>query len=353
MLCVVDEKEFMTNLNQNSSDQRKADHIALTELAQTKASSVDSRFDYEPLFSAHPTQDEWKRPTEFLGKTLQAPLWISSMTGGTKEALTINKNLAQVAREFGLGFGLGSCRSLLESNDRLGDFDFRSVIGDELPFYANLGIAQIEQLQTKKETSKIHGLIEKLKVDGLIIHINPLQEWFQPEGDRYQKPALETIESLLSEVSFPVIVKEVGQGMGPRSLKALMKLPLAAIDFGAFGGTNFSKMELLRDVSDENHREDGLQFVGHTAGEMLSHVNQILDSNEQGIKCRSFIISGGIRSALQGHELVSSCLGNAVYAQAKPFLDHARVGIEDLRKFVLDQLLELEMAKRFLEIRAN
>ncbi len=353
MLCVVLEKEFMTNIIQNSSDQRKADHIALTEKAQTMASMVDSRFDYEPLFSTHPSSDEWQRPTQFLGKTLKAPLWISSMTGGTKEALTINRNLAQVASEFGLGFGLGSCRSLLDSNDRLSDFNFREIIGEELPFYANLGVAQVEQLQAKAETQKIQALVEKLKVDGLIIHINPLQEWFQPEGDRYTRPALETISKFLDEVSFPVIVKEVGQGMGPRSLLALMKLPLAAIDFGAFGGTNFSRMELLRDLSTENDREDGLQFVGHTASEMLSHVNQILDSKNSDLKCRSFIVSGGIRSAMQGHELISKCQGNAVYAQAKPFLDHARVGMDDLRSFVLQQLLELEMAKRFLEIRAN
>src|SRR5690606_7709496 len=112
-------------------------------------------------------------------------LWISSMTGGTKEALQINRNLAQAANEFGLGFGLGSCRSLLTENTRFHEFDLRSMIGDELPFFANLGVAQVEELIAKKELNRLHDMVEKLRADGLIIHINPLQEWFQPEGDRF------------------------------------------------------------------------------------------------------------------------------------------------------------------------
>lgn len=341
----------MTKPNQNSSDQRKADHIALTDHAQTGEQTIDQRFDYEPLFSAHPKADEWRRPIHFLGKQLQAPLWISSMTGGTQEAAKINHNLARVAKEFGLGFGLGSCRSLLDSNERITDFDFRSTLGEELPFYGNLGLAQVEQLQDEKNEQKIHNMVERLQVDGLIIHLNPLQEWFQPEGDRYTRSPLETIKRFVECAAYPVIVKEVGQGMGPKTLEALMQLPLKAIEFGAYGGTNFSQMERLRGISACNNGEEGLQFVGHTASEMLTHVNRILVSKNVSIRCRSFIISGGIRSALQAHSLLSRCTGEAVYAQAKPFLDHARGDYERLRKFVLDQLLELEMTRRFLSVR--
>lgn len=341
----------MTTTIDHNAEGRKADHIALTSQAQTTHELRDLRFDYEPLFATHPTLDEWQRPTQFLGKTLKAPLWISSMTGGTKEAATINTNLAKVAAEFGLGFGLGSCRSLLESDSRLGDFNQREILGDELPLYANLGVAQVEQLQLAKATDKIHGMVEKLRADGLIIHINPLQEWFQPEGDRYQRSPLETITEFVAESPYKVIVKEVGQGFGPRSLKALMQLDLAAIEFGAFGGTNFAQMERLRDVSDQYHGEEGLQFVGHTAAQMLTECNQIMAQNDQAVKCRSFIISGGVRSPLTAQYLLDKCQGNAVYAQAKPFLDHARGDYKQLRQFVLSQLLELEMVRRFLKAR--
>ncbi|MBH48374.1 MAG: type 2 isopentenyl-diphosphate Delta-isomerase [Halobacteriovorax sp.] len=351
MLCVVSEEGIMNKENQSTATARKADHLALTNSAQTGVENLDQRFDYEPLFESHPVVDDWVKPITFLGKRLKAPLWISSMTGGTREAKTINTNLAKVAKEFGLGFGLGSCRSLLDSNDRFEDFNFRPLLGEETPFYANLGIAQVEQTLAAGEVAKIHSMVERLQVDGLIIHINPLQEWFQPEGDRLKKSPLETLQAFLTQAKYPVIVKEVGQGFGPRSLKALMQLPLAAIEFGAFGGTNFSQMERLRDVTNCNDGVHGLQFVGHTAAEMLTHVNQIIDTLGEATKCRSFIISGGIRSALSGYELITQCRAEAVYAQAKPFLDHARGDYETLQKFVLEQVLELEMARRFLTVR--
>lgn len=342
----------MNTENQTTVNKRKADHLALTNSAQTGAQDLDTRFDYEPLFAAHPVGDDWIKPVSFLGKTLKAPLWISSMTGGTIEAKTINTNLAKAAKEFGLGFGLGSCRSLLDSSERFEDFNFRPLLGEETPFYANLGIAQVEQTLAAGEVDKIHNMVERLQVDGLIIHINPLQEWFQPEGDRLKVSPLETLKAFMKHTRYPIIVKEVGQGFGPKSLEALMKLPLAAIEFGAFGGTNFSRMEQLRDITSCNDGDHGLQFVGHTAAEMLTHVNRIIDTFGAAIQCRSFIVSGGIRSALSGYELITQCRADAVYAQAKPFLDHARGDYKTLQKFVLEQVLELEMARRFLSVRS-
>src|SRR5690606_23692016 len=110
---------------------------------------------------------------------------------------------------------------------------------------------------------------------GLIVHVNPLQAWLQPEGDFINKAPLETITELLTHFQYPVIVKEVGQGFGPASLKALLELPLAAIDLAANGGTNFSKLELLR--ADNLHKETygSLMNIGHTAEEMLGWLNQM------------------------------------------------------------------------------
>ena len=182
----------------------------------------------------------------FLGKELGAPMWVSSMTGGTFAARKINTNLARVCHDFRMGMGLGSCRSLLDSNASLPDFDMRDIIGDDLPLYANLGISQVEQLLENNQEDKIRVLVDKLRADGLIVHVNPLQEYFQPGGDRLKNAPIISIRRLLDVVSFPVIVKEVGQGMGPASLRELIRLPLAAIEFAAFGGTNFSKLEMLR-----------------------------------------------------------------------------------------------------------
>ncbi|NTV84971.1 MAG: isopentenyl-diphosphate delta-isomerase, partial [Bacteroidales bacterium] len=159
---------------------RKKDHIELAFNAKTGKEEIDRRFFYEPMMAKHPAAG--LAPFTFLGKTLRAPIWVSSMTGGTKLAGHINHNLAKVCREFGLGMGLGSCRPILDNEEHFEDFDMRGIIGDDLPFYANLGIAQLEEMVLKDDISPVNRLIERLRADGLIIHVNPLQEWLQPEG---------------------------------------------------------------------------------------------------------------------------------------------------------------------------
>ena len=225
-------------------EDRKKDHINLALTNRTGAIEKDTRFIYEPLLSGHTIPQ--LPQVELAGKTMKTPLWISSMTGGSGIARHINTNLAMVAGEFGLGMGLGSCRILLESEKHLPDFDMRSVIGEEQPFWANLGIAQLEQMVEKGTLNEVTDMVNLLRCDGLIIHVNPLQEWFQAEGDRLKHPPLEVMKEVMAQLSMPLIVKEVGQGMGSESLRALMELPLAAIEFAAFGGTNFARVEMMR-----------------------------------------------------------------------------------------------------------
>ncbi|MGB1216306.1 MAG: isopentenyl-diphosphate delta-isomerase, partial [Saprospiraceae bacterium] len=175
----------------NAAD-RKKDHINLAFQSQIAQGTLDERFYYEPLLAAHPERGSLPK-IRFLGKDMKAPLWVSSMTGGTLVANTINHNLARACGEFGMGMGLGSCRQLLRSDEYLKDFSVRHLMGDNLPLYANLGIAQLEQLLEKGETFLVDNLLEKLQADGLIVHVNPLQEWLQPEGDRFKYPPIETI----------------------------------------------------------------------------------------------------------------------------------------------------------------
>ena len=287
----------------------------------------------------------------FLGKTMQVPMWVSSMTGGTEMARTINKNLARACGEFGMGMGLGSCRALLYSDERIEDFDVRQFMGDGLPLFANLGIAQLEQLIDKGELQRVRQLVDKLQADGLIIHINPLQEWLQPEGDRYDKSPLETITTFMEKVDVPVIVKEVGQGMGYQSLKALMQLPLSAIDFAANGGTNFARLEMQRGDASKANIYEQLAFVGHSAEEMVAIYNQLLDELGDKVKCRQVIISGGVKNFLDGYYLINKIKTNAVYGQASGFLRHARGNYEELRAYVRSQVEGLELANAFLSVK--
>ena len=134
-------------------EERKKSHIDLAFSAQTHPDEMDNRFVYEPLLSAHPSK--FKKEFTFLGKQFFVPFWVSSMTGGTKLAGTINRNLARACNEFGFGMGLGSCRILFDKEEAFKDFDMRSIIGDDQAFFANLGICQLEELIATGKTSNI------------------------------------------------------------------------------------------------------------------------------------------------------------------------------------------------------
>jgi isopentenyl-diphosphate delta-isomerase len=327
---------------------RKKDHIDLAFRSKTGMESIDHRFNYEPLISAHP--DFTSEPFDFLGKRMEVPLWISSMTGGTDAARHINRNLARACHEFGMGMGLGSCRPLLESDRFFDDFDLRELIGEEAPFFANLGVAQIEKSIKNGSIGRILEMVGRLRADGLIIHVNPLQEWLQPEGDRFSRPPIDTIRVFLSQVDIPVIVKEVGQGMGPESLKLLLELPLAAIDFGAFGGTNFAQLELLRSPETKKGFYGPVARLGHDAEEMIHLVNGWVES---GIHCRCghIIVSGGIKDFLDGYYLISQSKLPAIYGQASTFLKYAQGPYEQLGEFVTSQIMGLKLAKAYLKLK--
>lgn len=330
---------------------RKQDHIELAFQSQIDLATLDKRFYYEPLLAGHPKEGD-EEPFEFLGKTMRFPLWVSSMTGGTEYANRINHNLAKAAKEFGFGMGLGSCRSLLTSDEYLPDFDVRAIIGDELPLYANLGIAQIEQLLDENKTNLITVLLDKLKADGLIIHVNPFQEWLQPEGDQFKYPPIETIQRMLDQ--FPetnFIVKEVGQGMGAKSLKALLQLPLTAIDFAANGGTNFAKLELHRSDSQFHANYTKLANIGHSAIEMVDMTNQLVETLGTDVLCQQIIVSGGIQDFLDGHYCINKLTLPAIYGQASAFLKYARGAYEPLQEYVAAQVEGLKLARNFLTVK--
>lgn len=340
---------IQVNADDPTAVSRKKDHIELAFRSRVAAGELDGRFFYEPMLAAHP-KPGCLPPTPFAGKSLRNPLWVSSMTGGTELARVINRNLARACAEFGMGMGLGSCRQLLFSDEHLADFDVRDLLGAE-PLFANLGVAQVERLLEKNELWRISALLEKLRADGLIVHVNPLQEAMQPEGDEFQKPPLDTVRRLLDVVDTPLIVKEVGQGFGPESLRALLQLPLAGIEFAAAGGTNFARLELLR--SDPRRQEvfEKVAAVGHTAAEMMGWLPSLVA--ELGERClvKNIIASGGVRDFLDGYFLLQKSPLPTVYGQASGFLKHAQGDYEDLQQFVAAQVRGLELAFAFLRIR--
>ncbi len=325
---------------------RKLEHIKLALESQTTLAEQDLRFNYEPLLSAHPENPDLG--VQFLGKMMRTPIWVSSMTGGTGISRIINGNIARACREFGMGMGLGSCRKILFDRTDWADFNFRDEIGDQ-PFWANLGIAQLEELLASKDIQAVVDLVGELRADGLIVHVNPLQEWFQPEGNRLKQPPLQTIQQLLDQVSLKLIVKEVGQGFGPESLRQLLSLPIEAIEFGAYGGTNFSKLEMFRDNPQRLETSLPFAFVGESASQMINSVNQILKENPNTV-CRQLIISGGIQNALDGYYLTSKSQLPAIFGMASGVLKHASESYESLAGFLRNQVQMLSLARAYLKI---
>jgi isopentenyl-diphosphate delta-isomerase len=177
-----------------------------------------------------------------------------------------------------------------------------------------------------------------------------LQEWFQIEGDKLQYPPIETIKKFIDKTDIPLIVKEVGQGFGPGSISALLKLPLAAIEFGAFGGTNFSKLELIRNSSQFKEIYEPFTKVGADASQMLDAVNSIVNS-EKITGCNQIIISGGINSFLDGYYLLQKSLLPAIYGQASSMLKFAEEDYSHLQSYVSHQIKGLELAYAYLRIK--
>lgn len=333
----------------SKTSERKTDHLDFAIKSQESSLNVDNRFMYEPMLGNISDVD---LSMNFLDTVFEAPIWISSMTGGTDKAAIINKNLAKVCSQFGLGMGLGSCRQLLDDNTHLEDFKIRKYINNR-PLYANLGIAQIEQLIKSNKTEKINELLKKLEVDGLIVHVNPIQEFTQPEGDLLLERPIDTIKKLIEKTNFKIIVKEVGQGMGYESIKELLKLPIEAVDFAAFGGTNFAKLELLRNTSKSNHQYNAFINIGHTADEMVEFVNNIKEDTEVEKKCTQIIISGGIKSFLDGYYYKEKISLPSIYGMASEFLKYANGEYEALEEYVSKHIEGLRMAKAYLKIKKN
>ena len=328
--------------------ERKREHIELASRSQLPEWTNDRRFYYEPMLASHTSPI--LKAVNFLPGKMQFPLWVSSMTGGTPQARQINENLAAACREFGLGMGLGSCRVMLDQPGKhMKDFALRPKLGNDLPFFANLGIAQLEKICKTSKWKAVRDMLDMLQADGLTIHVNPLQEWLQPEGDRISRAAIDVIREVLSNLSCPVIVKEVGQGMGPESLKALMKLPVI-VEFGAYGGTNFSELELTRSGNGSREKYGELTYLGHTAGEMVDYVNDIISSGKKQ-ECRGVIISGGVKNFLDGYYHISRINFPAIYGQASTLLNYAMKSERELKKYIEGQIEGFNLAGRFLKIR--
>lgn len=224
---------------------RKDDHIRINLEEDVAFDRLTTGFEhYQFVHQSLPGCDlaDVDTSTTFLGHHLAFPLLIASMTGGTTWTGRINRALAEVAQAFGIGMGLGSMRVALEDAGTIPTFQVRKYAPDIL-LLANLGAIQLKYGYGPDECRRIIDLVE---ADGLFLHLNPLQEALQPEGNTHFAGLLHHIEAVCKALEVPVIAKDVGNGLSKRAAQALIDAGVTALDISGGGGTSWSQVEMHR-----------------------------------------------------------------------------------------------------------
>lgn len=304
----------LTHLAPATTQSRKADHIRICLQDDIECREVTTGLErYRFVHHCLPNlnRDEIDLTTAFLGKTLGSPLLISSMTGGTEQAKQINHRLAEVAQHYNLAMGVGSQRVAVEKPELMPTFDVRAIAPDILLF-ANIGAVQFNYGYGVEECRR---LIDGLQANALILHLNPLQECIQPEGDVNFRGVLEKIEKLCRQLEVPVIAKEVGNGISGAMAQRFLEAGVAAIDVAGAGGTSWAKVESER-AENPIQRQLGLTFAdwGIPTADCLVQVRAIAPQVP-------LIASGGIRDGLEVAKAIA--LGADLVGLARPFLQAA------------------------------
>lgn len=290
---------------------RKQDHIRICLEDQSQFGALSAGF--ERLYFEHRAFPELALSevdlrTEFLGKELEAPIIVSSMTGGPELGAKINRSLAEGVEASGLGLGVGSQRIALEHPETQASFEIRRYAPNALLF-ANFGAVQLNLGYGEAEARRA---VEMIGADALYLHANPLQEAVQEGGDTDFRGLLERIGELTAKLPFPVLVKEVGAGIDPATLEALVGRGVAAVDVSGAGGTSWARVEGLRAESET------ARGLGETFRDWGMPTALLVAEGRRRVPDAKIIASGGLRSGLDAAKALA--LGADLVSIAKPVL---------------------------------
>ncbi len=290
--------------------QRKQDHIDLI-LQDAHIERRQSGFEKIQLIHRGLPELDYAQvnsQTVFLNKPLKLPLLISSMTGGSSDNLVqINRHLAEAAEVKQVALAVGSQRSMIFDKQAEDSFKLRQY-APSIPLLANIGAVQLNYGFGIDEARKV---IDILEADALYLHLNPLQEVIQPEGNSNFANLAKKIEQLATQLEVPIILKEVGCGLSARDIKLGINAGVKWFDLAGRGGTSWSRIEAHRAKN-----ELGILFQdwGLTTPEALNIARAFQGE-------ASFIASGGIRSGID--MIKSVIMGGRLSGMAVPFLEPA------------------------------
>jgi isopentenyl-diphosphate delta-isomerase len=289
---------------------RKLDHVRIN-LEEDVSSRLTTGLElYRLVPTALPELDLNRVSTagSFLGRTVAAPVLISSMTGGAEGLGDINRRLAEATQERRIAMGVGSQRAAIEAEAETASFKVRDVAPDAVLF-ANLGAIQLNYGYGIEECKRAVDMIE---ANALILHLNALQEALQPEGDTQWGGLLSRIEDVARHLPVPVIAKEVGFGISGDDARRLADAGVEAIDVAGAGGTSWSEVEMHRAESEAARRIAGaFARWGLPTADCILQVRQAVPGIE-------IIASGGIRDGIDVAKSVA--LGASLVGMAGPFL---------------------------------
>ncbi len=277
----------------------------------------------------------------FLGKQLSFPLLISSMTGGDHDVISkINRNMAIAAEATGVAMGVGSQRVMFTNPAATSSFEIRNDAPNTV-LLANLGAVQ---LNCGFDLEKCQSAVDTLQADGLCLHLNPLQEAVQPEGDVDFSGLSDKIGYIAEHLGRPVIVKEIGCGISAVDAELLVSRGIKYIDVAGSGGTSWSRIEHYRQASGDSPESAGIAFQDWGIPTPVA-----LESMRPYLKKITVIGSGGIRNGIDMVKAV--ILGATVCGLASPFLEPAKKSPEDVIRLIRKLRHEFIMAMFLLGIK--
>ena len=312
---------------------RKSDHIRinLEEDVRSGLTTGLERYRFEHRALPELDLDAVDLSQELFGRRLQAPILISSMTGGTDQAAAINRVLAQAAQYAGIAMGVGSQRAAIEHPELADTFHVRPYAPDIL-LLANLGAVQ---LNFGYGLDQCRRAVEMIEADALILHFNALQEAVQPEGDTAFSGLAARVEQVCRALPVPVIAKEVGWGFSQADVRLLAEAGVAAIDVAGAGGTSWSQVEMHRARTDSQKRLAAAFLEwGIPTSEAILNVCQAAPQLQ-------VIASGGLRSGVDIAKCIAmgACLGG----MAGPFLKAAARSLEDTVQAIAELQREIQV----------
>jgi isopentenyl-diphosphate delta-isomerase type 2 len=257
---------------------------------------------------------------DFLGRRIPYPLFISCMTGGSDQGFRANRELARAAQSTGLPVGMGSIRVLFEHPELAPHFHLKQLAPD-VPVLANIGGVQVR----REEQAPLLEWVRRLEADALVVHLNPGQELFQPEGDRDFRGIREAIARLCDSSPVPVIVKETGFGIRPASVRALLEQGAAFVDLAGAGGTNWVTVEAYRLPEEERGPAEEFRDWGLPTALLLAalrHPGPFPASQSAGGP--GVLASGGVRTGMDAAKAVA--LGARLAGLALPFIRDVLAG---------------------------